>query len=94
MLEGLTYDTAPQLQPAAWAALQSAGRSSRIPGGGESLEDMEERVVGTLEHIAAKHPGKSIVLGSERPLHCPLGRAAPKHYSNQVFKCVVLSKSE
>ncbi|WIA37185.1 hypothetical protein OEZ86_014139 [Tetradesmus obliquus] len=64
LLQGLTYAEAPQAQPDAWAALQSSSSSTRIPGGGESLDDLQLRMAGALLDIAAQYPGKRVLLAS------------------------------
>jgi probable phosphoglycerate mutase len=57
VLQGLTRTDAPFKQPEAWAVLQSGEHSARIPGGGESLDDLRQRLTETLLDIAAQHPG-------------------------------------
>lgn len=75
VLQGLTNSEAPLQQPEAWAALQSGNHATRIPGGGESLNDLKERLRATLLGIAAQHPGGRCagrVLGSVGVV-CPGG---------------------
>eukprot|EP00882_Tetradesmus_deserticola_P024666 GHRQ01026972.1.p1 GENE.GHRQ01026972.1~~GHRQ01026972.1.p1 ORF type:complete len:355 (+),score=168.09 GHRQ01026972.1:117-1181(+) len=64
LLQGLTYAEGPVAQPAAWAALQRGSSSTRIPGGGESLNDLRQRMAATLLDIAGQYPGKRVLLVS------------------------------
>jgi broad specificity phosphatase PhoE len=57
ILQGLTYAEGPAVQPEAWAALQSSSDSTRIPGGGESLDDLQQRMTAALLDIAGQYPG-------------------------------------
>lgn len=60
LLQGLTYAEAPVKQPMAWAALYGDSSSTRIPGGGESLNDLQERITAALLEIASWHPGEGV----------------------------------
>ncbi|KAF6256513.1 histidine phosphatase superfamily [Scenedesmus sp. NREL 46B-D3] len=62
LLQGLSSREAPLQQPRAWAALQSGDCSARIPGCGESLDDLGQRLSVTLLEIAARHPGKRVLV--------------------------------
>ncbi|KAF6254738.1 pyridoxal phosphate-dependent transferase [Scenedesmus sp. NREL 46B-D3] len=64
LLQGLTYAEGPVAQPEAWAALQSSSNRTRIPGGGESLDDLQQRFTETLLDIAGQFPGKRVLLVS------------------------------
>lgn len=56
VLQGLTYTEAPHAQPAAWAALQSDNTATKLPGG-ESLDQLRERLTAAVLDIARWHPG-------------------------------------
>lgn len=58
VLHGHTHTEAMALEPDAWAALRHGGRGVRIAGGGESADDLQQRVVAAVQAIADKHPGK------------------------------------
>jgi probable phosphoglycerate mutase len=60
ILQGLTYAEGPAVQPEAWAALQSSSNGTRIPGGGESLDDLQQRMTETLLDIAGQYPGRHV----------------------------------
>jgi probable phosphoglycerate mutase len=47
-------------QRAAWRRLQHHPSGFRFPGG-ESFTEMQARVVGALERLAARHPGQTVV---------------------------------
>uniref|UniRef100_A0A383V9P9 Phosphoglycerate mutase-like protein n=1 Tax=Tetradesmus obliquus TaxID=3088 RepID=A0A383V9P9_TETOB len=64
LLQGLTYEAAPAAQPQAWAVMQGSCVASRIPGGGESLQELDERIAAALLDIAAANPGKRVLLVS------------------------------
>ena len=57
VLQGLTMDEAFAQQPAAHRVLRGGPTSTRLPGGGESVDDLTQRVVREVERIAALHPG-------------------------------------
>jgi broad specificity phosphatase PhoE len=63
ILQGLTNKEAPLQQPEAWAVLQSGDHSALIPGGGESLDDLKQRLSETLLDIAAQYPGGCCTIG-------------------------------
>ena len=56
-LAGLTRSEAPRAAPEAGRALGSADPEAEIPGGGESMGQLQRRVAAALEEIAAEHPG-------------------------------------
>lgn len=58
MLQGLTYAEAPAAQPDAWACLCSEHDDVGIPGGGESVQQLAQRVKGVIDRLAVQHPGK------------------------------------
>ncbi|CAL8465578.1 g5114 [Coccomyxa elongata] len=62
VLEGLTGQEAAAQQPVAWSALCSGRSDARIPGGGESEDDLTARVVAGVEAIAARHPGQKVAV--------------------------------
>jgi broad specificity phosphatase PhoE len=68
ILQGLTYAEGPVKQPEAWAALQSSSNSTRIPGGGESLDDLQQRMTETLLDIAGQYSGGHTLFGTHRKL--------------------------
>jgi broad specificity phosphatase PhoE len=55
-LQGLTYTDAPHEQPDAWAALQSDNTATKLPGG-ESLDELRERLTAAVLDVARTHPG-------------------------------------
>jgi broad specificity phosphatase PhoE len=55
-LQGLTYTDAPHEQPDAWAALQSDDTATKLPGG-ESLDELRERLTAAVLDVARTHPG-------------------------------------
>jgi len=56
VLQGFTYTEAPHAQPEAWAALQSDNTRTRVPGG-ESLDELRERLTAAVLDVAHNHPG-------------------------------------
>lgn len=56
VLQGFTYTEAPHAQPEAWAALQSDDTRTRVPGG-ESLDELRERLTAAVLDVAHNHPG-------------------------------------
>jgi broad specificity phosphatase PhoE len=56
VLQGLTYTDAPHEQPDAWAALQSDNTATKLPGG-ESLDELRERLTAAVLDVARTHPG-------------------------------------
>jgi 2,3-bisphosphoglycerate-dependent phosphoglycerate mutase len=57
LLEGTRRAEAGQQHPEAWQCLLSPVTSTKIPGGGESIDELRSRVVAALEDIAARHQG-------------------------------------
>jgi broad specificity phosphatase PhoE len=72
-LQGLTYEEAPAAQPQAWAVMQGSCVHSRIPGGGESLQELDERIAAALLDIAATHPGRDYGGLDRTTCACPAG---------------------
>lgn len=56
VLQGLTYTDAPHAEPEAWAALQSDSTATQVPGG-ESLDELRERLTAAVLDLARSHPG-------------------------------------
>ena len=50
----------------------------------ERLLGMRNTVIHEIDHLQRPQQDSNQFLSQERPLHCPLGRAAPKHDSNRV----------
>ncbi len=59
--EGLSYDEIDRLYPGAFSRARVTDPDYRIPGG-ESRRDFHERVVSTVEAIARRHAGETVVL--------------------------------
>ncbi|GAB4818808.1 hypothetical protein N2152v2_005854 [Parachlorella kessleri] len=64
VIQGLTYREAEVQMPEAYRALMSHSTSERIPGGGESAEDLQDRVEAALNAIARAHPGQRVLVVS------------------------------
>jgi probable phosphoglycerate mutase len=62
LFEGLTYAEARKQHPAHYHAFEMRAPDFALPGGGESLRQLYERVAGGLCEIAARHPGQTVVL--------------------------------
>eukprot|EP00878_Enallax_costatus_P011786 GHUV01012303.1.p1 GENE.GHUV01012303.1~~GHUV01012303.1.p1 ORF type:complete len:204 (+),score=63.17 GHUV01012303.1:210-821(+) len=90
LLQGLTYAEAPVKQPMAWATLYSDGSSTRIPGGGESLDDLQERITAALLEIASWHPGKRVLVVSHGgALHAVHRAARGFEAKGKVMNCSI-----
>ncbi|MGH9023791.1 MAG: MSMEG_4193 family putative phosphomutase [Acidimicrobiia bacterium] len=59
-----------------WRKVQSAPSTARFPGG-ESLREMQSRIVAALEELAAAHPGEIVVAVS----HADPIKAAAAHFA-------------
>eukprot|EP00873_Tetraselmis_striata_P041364 jgi/Tetstr1/461628/TSEL_006728.t1 len=74
VLQGLTKGEAHLMEPAAWSALLNGSDADRVPGGGESVEDLASRAQGAIDDIARKHPGGRVIVvthgGVLAQLHC------------------------
>eukprot|EP00873_Tetraselmis_striata_P037119 jgi/Tetstr1/457383/TSEL_043985.t1 len=74
VLQGLTKGEAHIMEPAAWSALLNGSDADRVPGGGESVEDLASRAQGAIDDIARKHPGGRVIVvthgGVLAQLHC------------------------
>jgi probable phosphoglycerate mutase len=62
LFEGLTYAEARNQHSAQYYAFEMREPDFALPGGGESLRQLYERVTGGLGEIAACHPGQNVVL--------------------------------
>jgi broad specificity phosphatase PhoE len=51
--EGRSLDEIERTEPDAWAAWQRGGPDFRVPGGGESLAEHQERVLAVLDAVRA-----------------------------------------
>lgn len=60
VLQGLTYTDAPHAEPEAWAALQSDSTATQVPGG-ESLDELRERLTAAVLDLARSHPGGCVL---------------------------------
>ena len=72
-----------------WKTVQRAPSRARFPGG-ESLAEMQTRVVRSLEDVVAEHPGEMIVVVS----HADPIKAAIAHYTGvhlDLFQRIVVS---
>jgi probable phosphoglycerate mutase len=72
-----------------WKTVQRAPSRARFPGG-ESLAEMQARMVGTLEEVVARHRGELIVVVS----HADPIKAALAHYTGvhlDLFQRIVVS---
>lgn len=61
-LQGHSMEEGAQKQPDAYAAFMSKDPDAAIPGGGESVNVLNERITGAMEGIAKKHLGERIVV--------------------------------
>jgi len=59
--QGLTPEDARQRWPEAVKAWYNAPQTARFPGG-ESLDDLRQRLMGTVEELVKRHAGETIVL--------------------------------
>ena len=72
-----------------WKTVQRAPSRARFPGG-ESLAEMQTRMVTTLEAVVARHPGELVVVVS----HADPIKAAIAHYTGvhlDLFQRIVVS---
>jgi broad specificity phosphatase PhoE len=76
-LQGLTYEEAPAAQPAAWAVMQGSCIHTAIPGGGESLQELDDRIAAALLDIAAAYPGATVACGVVQWVLCSVVLDAP-----------------
>lgn len=60
--EGLTYDESRQRYPADYHAFETRDPGFAIPFGGESLEQLSERVIAGLRDLSIAHDGQTIVV--------------------------------
>ena len=70
VLHGLLPVQAAEQHPEAFRCLRGGPDTASIPGGGESLVQLQARVVAGLEAVAAAHTGEAIAprngAGSQR----------------------------
>jgi probable phosphoglycerate mutase len=59
-----------------WRVVQSQPSAARFPGG-ESMREMQARMISAVEHVVANHPGELVVIVS----HADPIRAAVAHFS-------------
>jgi probable phosphoglycerate mutase len=72
-----------------WKTVQRAPSRARFPGG-ESLSEMQSRMVSALEEVVARHPGELVVVVS----HADPIKAAIAHYTGvhlDLFQRIVVS---
>ena len=70
-LEGLLMNEAAEKCPEAYEALTSRDPERRIPGGGESPNDLEARAVAAVQRIGGEHSGvPKLWLEQRVPKHC------------------------
>ncbi|MCG8425245.1 MAG: histidine phosphatase family protein [Proteobacteria bacterium] len=62
-MDGLSFDRAAELFPEHWAQLQTRDTNARPPGG-ESLDQVFDRVSSGIDAIPAQHPGGRVVVVS------------------------------
>lgn len=62
LFEGLTYDEAKHAHHDVYARFEHREPAFAFPGGGESLEQLHDRVVGCLRELAACHRGETLIL--------------------------------
>lgn len=72
-----------------WRTVQSAPSTFRFPGG-ESFVEMQSRITGELDQLAARHPGETIVCVSHAdPIKAAVAHAAGTHLD--LFQRIVIS---
>eukprot|EP00775_Hariotina_reticulata_P008455 gene8455-8639_t len=81
VLQGLTFDEAAAAEPEGWAALRSARSDAKIPGDGESLDDLQVRMVDAICEIASQHRGKRVIVVSHGGALHSVHRAARGYQS-------------
>ncbi|MBP9804906.1 MAG: histidine phosphatase family protein [Candidatus Accumulibacter sp.] len=62
LFEGLTYDEARAKYPAEYRSFERREPDFVIPAGGESLQQLFERVSSGLQRIATNHRGETVVI--------------------------------
>lgn len=62
LFEGMTYDEARARHPEDYRAFEVRDPDYAFPAGGESLRDLQERVIGQLRRLAADHPAQVLLL--------------------------------
>jgi len=72
-----------------WTTVQRAPSAFRFPGG-ESFTEMQARIVGALEEIRDRHPGKTVVCVSHAdPIKAAVAHALGTHLD--LFQRIVIS---
>lgn len=89
VLEGLTAYEAKQTFPEAWQILASKDSKAKVPGGGESLEEVQQRVVATIEAIHSEHQGETVVI----VMHGGALHAVHRHVANYSYKAPFVNAS-
>ncbi|GLC72511.1 hypothetical protein PLESTF_001258900 [Pleodorina starrii] len=84
VLEGLTLPEAAARQPDAFRLLRLHDETTAVPGG-ESPNQMRERVVAELEGIASEHPGQTVlVVAHGGVLHAVYRQAVGHPYNGPI----------
>ncbi|GLC36423.1 hypothetical protein PLESTM_000444800 [Pleodorina starrii] len=84
VLEGLTLPEAAARQPEAFRLLRLHDEATAVPGG-ESPNQMRERVVAELEGIASEHPGQTVlVVAHGGVLHAVYRQAVGHPYNGPI----------
>ncbi|KAK9814355.1 hypothetical protein WJX72_004428 [[Myrmecia] bisecta] len=62
VLQGLTHPQAAAAEPDAYIQLTANNPDTRLPGGGESVNDLAERAGRAISKIANQHPGQTVLV--------------------------------
>lgn len=62
VFEGLTYDQAEQQFPEEYARFQAREPLCDFGGQGETLQAFFERIAASLQEVAARHPGETVIV--------------------------------
>lgn len=81
VLQGLVKQEAQVKEPTAWGTLLNGGSDARIPGGGESEEDLGSRVQKAVNEIAEAHPGGRVAVVTHGGVLAQVYKLATGHYS-------------
>lgn len=96
--EGMLVDDIQAQYPEEWEARQRDRLRFRVPGGGESVMDVAERMWPAVDDLACRHPGQDIILVSHglalatilcRVQDVPLARARELIPDNAQPNCIV-----
>jgi len=63
-IDGLLFNEVAERFPERWRRLRAQDPSFRPPGGGETIDEVYERVSGTVDRVAREHRGGHVVLVS------------------------------